>query len=92
VLYFGLPDALERTLATTNPIENVNSTARRASRNVKRWQDGSMVLRWMAAAIGEAEKGFRRLRGHQGMPQLLKALRAHDEKRDGGVAPAKEAA
>lgn len=36
VLYFGLSDALQRTLATTNPIENVNSTARRVSRNVKR--------------------------------------------------------
>lgn len=92
VLYFGLSDALQRTLATTNPIENVNSTARRVSRNVKRWQDGSMALRWMAAAIGEAEKGFRRLRGYEAMPKLLKALRAHDEKFEGGVAPVKVAA
>jgi len=92
VLYFGLSDALERTLATTNPIENVNCTARRVSRNVKRWQDGSMALRWMAAAIGEAEKGFRRLRGYEAMPKLLKALRAHDEKLEGGIAPVKEAA
>ena len=56
VLRFGPPEALERTLSTTNPIENVNGTTRRVSRNVKRWQDGIMVLRWMAAAVGEAQK------------------------------------
>lgn len=92
VLRFGLPEALERTLSTTNPIENVNGTARRVSRNVKRWQDGSMVLRWMAAAVGEAQKGFRRLRGYKGMPKLLQALRAHDAKLDGSLAPVIQAA
>jgi putative transposase len=28
--------------------------------NVKRWQDGQMVLRWIAAGMGEAAKQFRR--------------------------------
>lgn len=92
VLRFGLPEALERTLSTTNPIENVNATARRVSRNVKRWRDGSMALRWMAAAVSEAAKGFRRLRGYQGMPKLVTALRAHDAKLDGDLAPVKRAA
>jgi putative transposase len=72
-------EALKRTLVTTNPIENLNSVLRRIHRNVKRWRDGTMVLRWVAIGLQEATKGFRRLRGHAGMPKLLAALRAHDE-------------
>ena len=37
-----------------------------------------MVLRWVGAAVAEAEKGFRRLKGHWGMPSLLAALRKND--------------
>jgi len=78
VMRFGLPDWLERTLATTNTIENLNSSIRRVTRNVKRWNDGSMSLRWVAASLTEAKKGFRKLRGYKGMPKLVAALRAHD--------------
>jgi putative transposase len=70
-----LPLALERTLATTNPIENLNGGIRRVTRNVKRWRDGSMVRRWVATSILESERGFRRLRGFRGMPILIAALR-----------------
>jgi len=38
-----------------------------------------MVLRWTAAAILEAVKGFRRLKGHKDMPKLLTGLRARDQ-------------
>lgn len=51
----------------------------RPQRNVKRWRGGQMVLRWTAAAILEAVKGFRRLKGHRDMPQLVAALRARDQ-------------
>jgi len=78
VMRLDLPEALERTLATTNPIENLNGAIRRVTRNVKRWEDGRMVLRWIGAAVTEASKGFRRLRGHKGMLKLIGALRAHD--------------
>jgi hypothetical protein len=37
-----------------------------------------MVLRWVALALDEASKTFRKLRSHQGMPKLVAALRAHD--------------
>lgn len=70
-----LPLALERTLSTTNPIENLNGGIRRVTRNVKRWRHGSMVQRWVATGVLEAERGFRRLRGFQGMPLLVAALR-----------------
>ncbi len=49
-------------------------------RNVKRWRGGQMVVRWVAAGILEAVKGFRRLKGHQAMPQLVAALRARDQR------------
>ena len=79
VLGLGLPRALERTLATTNPIENLNSVARRVSGRVTRWRSGEMILRWMVAAMSEAAKGFRRLKGHAGMPLLIARLRANDD-------------
>ena len=39
-----------------------------------------MVLRWVAAAVGEAEKGFRRLKGYRDMPTLVGALAKFDRK------------
>lgn len=45
----GITGALYRTLRTTNPIENFNGWVARFSRNVKRWGDGQMVLRWWPA-------------------------------------------
>jgi transposase-like protein len=92
VLSFGLIDSLERTLATTNPIENLNSLLRRIHHNVTRWQDGTMVLRWVAIGLQEAAKGFRRLRGFEGMPKLVAALRVHDARLDVALAPLKKAA
>ncbi len=65
----------ERTLSTTNPIENLNGTIRRVTRNVKRWCDGAMIRRWVATAILEAARNFRRLRGYKGMHLLVVALR-----------------
>ena len=44
ILQFRLPDALERTLSTTNPIENLNGLIRSRTRNVRRWESGTMVL------------------------------------------------
>src|SRR2546422_10122749 len=48
----------------------------RVTRNVKRWKGGSMALRWTVSAVLEAEKSFRRVKGHRDMPQLLAALEA----------------
>jgi transposase-like protein len=74
----GLTGALEKSLRTTNPIENLNSGIRHISKRVKRWRGGRMVLRWAAAAALDAEKRFHRLKGHKAMPVLLAALRNHD--------------
>ena len=47
---------------------------RHTQRNVKRWRSGEMRLRWTAAGMLEAERQFRRLRGHREMPMLVAAL------------------
>ena len=49
-------------------------TVRRVSRNVKRWRSASMALRWTAAAMLEAKKGFRRLKAYKQLPKLRDAL------------------
>ena len=56
VVRLGLPKELRRSLACTNIIENMNGTIRQVSRNVKRWRDASMALRWTAAGMMEAKK------------------------------------
>src|SRR5215211_998390 len=42
----------------------------------ERWQDGHMVLRWVAAGMGEAAKQFRRVNGYLHLPALRAALDA----------------
>lgn len=73
----GITGALYRTLRTTNPIENLNGSIARYSRNVQRWKDGQMVLRWVASALHDAQQQFRRLRGCADMNKLLVALNKH---------------
>lgn len=61
----GLPPELRRCLGSTNVIESPNGGIRRCTRRVKRWQDHSMVVRWVAASLLEIEKRFRRIMGHK---------------------------
>lgn len=75
VLRLELPKTLCRTFSTTNSIENLNGTLRRICRNVKRWRGESMIRRWIALGVGEAQKRFRRVKGHGQMSSLLAALR-----------------
>ncbi len=74
VTRLGLPRELRRSLACTNIIENVMGTVRRVCRNVKHWRSPSMAMRWTAAAMIEAKKGFRRLKAHKQLPALRAAL------------------
>ena len=69
-----LSGALLQTLGSTNPIENLNGSIKRITRNVKRWRSGSMALRWAVTALMEAETSFRRVRGYRDLPQLEIAL------------------
>jgi transposase-like protein len=77
-----LPANLERVLSSTNLIENLFSRVRDLARRVKRWQGGTMILRWTAAGTLEAEQTFRRIAGYRALPKLIAALRAHDAEID----------
>ena len=72
----GVPPTLARTLRSTNSIESMIAICRDHAANVKRWRDGQMVLRWVAAGMGEAAKQFRRVNGHLHLPALRAALDA----------------
>jgi transposase-like protein len=77
VTRLGLPPELRRSLASTNIIESMNSVIRQVCRNVKRWRNAKMGLRWTAAGMLEAAKGFRRLKAHKQLPILKAALEKH---------------
>jgi putative transposase len=77
ILRLGVPPALARTLHSTNPIESMIEISREHSRNVKRWRDGQMALRWCAAGMLEAGHQFRRVNGRLHLPKLRAALEAH---------------
>ncbi|MGH2650114.1 MAG: IS256 family transposase [Actinomycetota bacterium] len=79
VTRLGLTPSLCRTFKTTNPVESMISIARDTSRNVKRWRDGRMALRWTAAGMLEAEKQFRRVNGYRDLHVLKRALERHQE-------------
>jgi hypothetical protein len=59
-------------------------------RFVKWWRGGQMVVRWFAVGVLEAVKGFRRLKEHRAMPQLVAALRPMQEISTFGIAGAVE--
>ena len=74
VARMGIPGALSRCLVSTNLIESPNAGVRLRTRRVTRWQGGSMVLRWTAAAFLATEKQFRRVSGYQHLWILRTAL------------------
>ena len=78
----GLCGVLSKKLRTTNAIENLNSGIVTYSRNVKRWQGGRMVVRWVSAAIVEAEKKFRRVKGWRDIEKLIRALEVKEQKQE----------
>jgi putative transposase len=63
---------IDGQLTTSNPVESMISIA-----PITRWRDGQMVLRWTAARMLNAERSFRRIKGHKQMPQLVAALHRH---------------
>lgn len=75
----GINGRLAATLTNTNCVESMISIARDTTKNVKRWRDGKMVKRWCAAGMINAERSFRRLKGHKQMPALVAALAHHVE-------------
>ena len=56
VIRLGLPPELRRSLGCTNAIESLMAVLRQVCRNVKRWRDARMALRWTGTATLEAKK------------------------------------
>ena len=76
VTRLGLHESLVRTFSSTNLIESCFARTESWTGRVKRWRNAKMVMRWGAAALLFAEKGFRRVRGYDHMNQLIEALQA----------------
>ncbi len=74
VLRLGVPPTLARTLRSTNAIESMIGICRNHARNVKRWRDGQMALRWCAAGMVQARSQFRRVNWHPHLHLLAAEL------------------
>ncbi|MFP5206198.1 MAG: transposase [Acidobacteriota bacterium] len=80
-----IPPALWRCLATANIIESPHAGVRIQTRRVTHWQNGRMVLRWMASAFLRTEKRFKRIMGHKDLWALEAILNHCDRQHEGGV-------
>ena len=56
----------------------MNDRIRATARRVKRWDGGTMILRWVLVGVLEAEHGFRRLKGYKHMSALIARLQQND--------------
>jgi transposase-like protein len=74
----GVSSSLVRCLGSTNIIESPFGTMQKPMRRVKRWRDGTMVLRWTATSFLAAEKTFRKIMGYQDLWQLEAMLRGKE--------------
>ena len=58
-------------------MENLNGSVEHYTHNVKRWRQAKMIVRWVAAALVDAEKKFRRIRGYRDLADLFASLDEH---------------
>jgi transposase-like protein len=71
----NVPNTLHRNLLSTNAIENSFRNTRRKLGRVTRFRaETDQATRWLAFALTEVEKGFRRITGYADLPKLIAAL------------------
>jgi transposase-like protein len=71
-----VPNTLHKNLLSTNAIENSFRNTRKKLGRVTRFRaETNQATRWLAYALTEVEKGFRRISGHKDLPKLVDALR-----------------
>lgn len=79
LFHLEVPNHLHRTLLSTNSIENVFKNLRRHLGRVCRWREHTgQADRWMASGLALAQRGFRRISGHEDLGQLAAALRRQE--------------
>ncbi len=70
-----VPSTLHRNLLSTNAIENSFRNTRRKLGRVTRFRaETDQATRWLAFALTEVEKGYRRISGHKDLPVMIAAL------------------
>jgi transposase-like protein len=84
LLELDVPNTLNRSLLSTNCIENLFKNLRRHIGRVCRWREETdQAERWLASGLVLASEGFRKISGHREIPALVAALErrmAEDEK------------
>lgn len=75
LLNLDVPNTLNRSLLSTNCIENLFKNLRRHIGKVCRWREETdQAQRWLASGLTLASGGFRKISGYQEIPSLIKAL------------------
>lgn len=75
LLRLDVSNELSKSLLSTNSIENVFKNLRRHIGKVCRWRESTdQADRWLASGLTLASKGFRRIAGHERLPELVRAL------------------
>ena len=80
----NVPSTLHVSLLSTNLIENSFRNTRRKLGRVTRFRaETDQASRWLAAALLDVEKGFRRLMGYRDLPRLAEALKSRQASCEG---------
>lgn len=75
LLELDVPNTLNRSLLSTNCIENLFKNLRRHIGKVCRWREETdQADRWLASGLTLAAEGFRKIWANQELPLLIKAL------------------
>lgn len=74
ILKLSIPGLLQRSLRSTNTIESAFSMVSKNIRNVKNWKNGTMVQRWVCAALLDAENRANRIAGYRSMGILISEI------------------
>lgn len=70
----GVFPELGQSFKTTNLIESVMARLEAKTERVDRWRTSDQKLRWCGAALWHVEAQFRRVKGYQHLPLLVRAL------------------
>ena len=73
-----VPALLRKTLHSTNPIESMFSTVRDVEGNIKRYRNSTMMQRWLGSVLLYTEQGFRKIKGHAFIADVMKRIEAEE--------------
>ena len=71
----NMSSLFNRSLGTTNCIENINSQMAKYIRNVKHWSNSSQRQRWVAVALLESENNLNKIHNFKHLNNLEEAIK-----------------